>query len=420
VPGTAQPSGFPPHAPDPRHASHLAALREAVRTEAEDRPGVYRMESGDGTILYVGKSVRVRTRLLSYFRAPPGDKAAELIRETTRIRWDPIPNEFAALLHEMRLIQRHQPDFNVEHRRRRRYGFVRITRERAPRVLLANRVVEDGSSWYGPFPQLRRVGDTIRELVHHLGLRDCPGSTPVHFDDQLELLEAGRTPLCIRSELGSCLAPCAARCAERTYHARAEVARRFLEGRSLEPLRELEERMRQAAGRAEFEYAALLRDRLHRLTRLRDDLLAFRGRVKGLSFVYRVPGWRGDDHLYLIRGGRVLGDLPRPRSAGARRAAVRRMEEWLAEPDRGAGDLTPEEGAEILLVARWFRLRPEERRRTVDTRVWITEAAAAPLSDPGPGTGARSRGARRVPNRASSGPAARRGTGTSTHEGGVP
>ena len=59
-----------------------SALREYVRTHAENRPGVYRMLDADGDPLYVGKSIRVRTRLLSYFRAPAGDKAAKLIRET--------------------------------------------------------------------------------------------------------------------------------------------------------------------------------------------------------------------------------------------------------------------------------------------------------------------------------------------------
>lgn len=379
MPRATDPTGLPLRPPSPGDDPRRAALRAAVRREAEDRPGIYRMEAGDGTILYVGKSVRVRSRLLSYFRAPPGEKAADLIRETVRIAWEAVPDEFGALLREMRLIQRHQPRFNVEHRRRRSYGFVRITRERAPRLLLSNRVVEDGSSWYGPFPQLRRVGDTLRELVNHLGLRDCPASTPVHFDDQLELLEGGRVPLCIRSELGSCLAPCAARCAARIYRARTTTARRFLEGRSDEPLRELEERMAEASGRHEYEYAALLRDRLRRFARLRDDLLAFRGEVEGLTFLYRVPGWKGGEHLYLVRRGRVLWSFPRPRGAAARRRAVEGVARRLAEPDRGAGSLTPEEAAEILLVARWFRLRPAERRRTFDAAGWLeSEGARAP------------------------------------------
>ena len=56
-------------------------------------------------LLYVGKSVHLRTRLLSYFRASRGEKSWELIRETARIEWEYIPNEFFALIREMKLIQ---------------------------------------------------------------------------------------------------------------------------------------------------------------------------------------------------------------------------------------------------------------------------------------------------------------------------
>jgi hypothetical protein len=83
--------------------------------------------------LYVGKSVRLRTRLLSYFRAPRGEKAWELIQETSRIEWDYSPNEYFSLIQEMKLIQRWQPHFNVQHKHRRMYSFVKITREPAPR-----------------------------------------------------------------------------------------------------------------------------------------------------------------------------------------------------------------------------------------------------------------------------------------------
>ena len=49
-------------------------------------------------LLYVGKSVHVRTRVLSYFRADKGEKAWELIHETARIDWEYIPNEFFSLI----------------------------------------------------------------------------------------------------------------------------------------------------------------------------------------------------------------------------------------------------------------------------------------------------------------------------------
>src|SRR4051812_41403113 len=52
----------------PTSDAHLATMRAHVRADAKDRPGVYRMLSADGEIVYVGKSKKVRTRLLSYFR----------------------------------------------------------------------------------------------------------------------------------------------------------------------------------------------------------------------------------------------------------------------------------------------------------------------------------------------------------------
>ena len=134
-----------------------SALRAYVRTHAENRPGIYRMYGPDNELLYVGKSVRVRTRLLSYFRAPRGEKAWELIRETSRIEWDNIPNEFSALVREMKLIQRQRPKFNVQHKRKKIYAFVKVTRERAPRVLPVTRVADDGATYYGPFPRVRQL-----------------------------------------------------------------------------------------------------------------------------------------------------------------------------------------------------------------------------------------------------------------------
>jgi len=356
---------------------HLVHLRDRVREGAENRPGVYRMLGDGGELLYVGKSVRVRSRLLSYFRASPGEKAGELLEETRRITWEYVPHEFPALLLEMRLIQEGQPRFNVEHRRKRRVGFVKITREPAPRLLLVGRVVEDGSAYYGPFPALKRVGNTLRELVQHLGIRDCAASTPLFFDDQLELLSgAPREPRCIRAELATCLSPCAGACGAREYGSRVGAARRFLEGRGGDTLGELRERMWAAAGRGEYEYAALLRDRLERLDRLRADLTAFQGRVDALTFLYRVPAWGGGSHLHLIRRGRVLAQFASPRGRRVARANASRVRELMAEPDRGPGALTPHQAAEILLVARWFRLRPEERRRTVAPEVWLEEQAA--------------------------------------------
>jgi excinuclease ABC subunit C len=131
--------------------------------------------------------------------------------------------------------------------------------------------------------------------------------------------------------------------------------------------------MAAASARLDFEYAALLRDRLERLRSFRDELVAFRGRVEDLTFLYKVPGFDGDDRVYLIRQGRIRKELPLPKGKKARTAVRHAVEEVYGETDPGPAALDAQDAAEILLVARWFRLNPEERRRTVKPEVWLEE-----------------------------------------------
>lgn len=348
-------------------------LREHVRARAENRPGVYRMYGAEEELLYVGKSVRVRSRVLSYFRASRGEKAAELIRETNRIEWDYVPNEFYSLIREMKLIQRWRPRFNVQHKRKRIFAFVKVTAEPAPRVLPVTRVVEDGATYYGPFPRVRALARTTRELARTLELRDCPATTPVFFDDQLEMFEGGRVPRCMRADLRTCLAPCCGRPTADAYRGRVQLAKRFLEGRGQRPLSELERDMAQASDRRDFEYAAILRDRLERLREFQEQLVAFRGAVEELTFLYRVPGFAGDDRLYLIRRGRVRKEMAHPRSRRGRERVVKEVDRVYGEPEPGPSGLSPQDAAEILLVARWFRMKPKERERTVSPGTWLAE-----------------------------------------------
>ena len=136
--------------------------------------------------------------------------------------------------------------------------------------------------------------------------------------------------------------------------------------------------MEKASEALEFEYAALVRDRLERLKALQRELVGFRGRVEGLSFVYRVPGFKGNDRLYLIRKGLVEGDIPIPRGKAGRQRAARKVEGIFQASQPETGPLTQEAAAEILLVARWFRLREREISRVLPPEEWLS--AYAPSS----------------------------------------
>jgi excinuclease ABC subunit C len=248
---------------------------------------------------------------------------------------------------------------------------VKLTREPAPRLDAVTRVTGDGAIYYGPFPSVRFVADVVTELCRAVGIRDCPSSTPVFFADQLEIFAAGRAPRCMRGELGSCLAPCAGLPDAATYRERVREARRFLEGKGEAPIERLRARMADAARRRDFEYAALLRDRVARLVDFRERLGAWNGELDELTFLYRVPGFRGQDRLYLVRRGRVRAEAPYPKSAEGRAAIAPLVEDVFRRREPTPRALEREEAAEILFVASWFRGRPRELERTKSPAEWL-------------------------------------------------
>lgn len=357
-----------------------ADLRADVRASCENRPGIYRMIGPGNEVLYVGKSVRVRTRLLSYFRADRGEKAAHIIAHTHHIDWEYTPSEFAALLVEMRNIQQCRPPFNVEHKRDRIFCFIKLTREEAPRLLVVREVLDDGATYFGPFRGPARVREIVREIIDLLELRDCAGTTRMKFADQLDLFaqmaapgaEADHQPLCMRADVRKCLAPCAGRCTKGEYLAQVEIAHRFLDGDADVPLTILRQRMDSAADRLHFEYAAELRNRMMRLDAARDELVALRGFIDSLTFVYEVPGHSGDGRSYIIRRGSIREDAPAPETEEDRAVLIERARRLLRRRETFTR-VAPTQAAEILLLARWFRLRPAELERT-----WRVDGRSAP------------------------------------------
>jgi excinuclease ABC subunit C len=360
------------------HLERRAALLEKVQSEARSLPGIYRFVGLRGELLYVGKSVRLRARLLSYFRAGPGEMAGELVRSSSAVEWEYVPTEFEALLREFRLIRTFRPRFNVQHRRERRFAWVKLTAGPAPR-LVATRVAGPGGLLFGPFPARRDVPAALHRLAQVMKLRDCPADTPMFFSDQIDLLDQPRAPACSRADLGTCLAPCAARCAADDYAARVRETVAFLRGSSDTPLQRLLAQMEDAAGRQAYEMAARLRDSEERLRKLRDDVVAFREYLDGLTFVYRVPLKDGLVRGYLLRAGRVRLTFDEP-TAGSDAAleVATRIRAVLAEKNTPPAVLTPEEREELFLVARWFRAHPSERFLGEEPEEFLTERLASP------------------------------------------
>jgi excinuclease ABC subunit C len=343
-------------------------MRANVRALAQDRPGVYRMLSADGEIVYVGKSKKLRTRLLSYFRCEfPADKGARIVREADTIEWDYTPSEFAALLEELRLIKRYRPRLNVAMKRdARHFAFIKLTRGAAAKLLVVRGAgADDAQIYYGPFHGAQRVGEAVRELNDALGLRDCRLDQPMHFADQPELFHAfPRTPGCIRFEIRKCLGPCVGGCTTSEYDDRVRMVRAFLDGADDGPMTTLRREMEVASEALEFERAGSLRDKLQRLEGLREQFIRFRFAIETLSFIYTVPGHEGDDRIYLIRRGRVRGEHALPRSEADRIRLLEMVEDVFNPTDRDTAQVPAHEVDELLLLSSWFRRFPAELDRS--------------------------------------------------------
>ena len=361
----------------PTSAAQLAVMQGEVREQAKDRPGVYRMLSDDGEIVYVGKSKKIRTRLLSYFRcAFPEEKGARIVREANRIEWDYTPSEFAALLEELRLIKRFRPRLNVAMKNdARHFAFIKLTRGAAPKLLVVRGAgADDAQVHYGPFFGAQRVSDAVVELNDALGLRDCRLDQPMHFADQPELFHIfPRTPGCIRHEIRKCLGPCVGGCTTREYEQRVQLVRGFLDGADDGPMQSLREEMVAASERLEFERAASFRDKLHRLELLREQFMRFRFAVETLSFVYTVPGYQGDDRVYLIRRGRVRAESLTPRSEPDRVRLIEMVEDVFSPAERDSAQVPSHEIDELLLLSSWFRRFPAELDRSRSAAAYVAE-----------------------------------------------
>ena len=338
-----------------------AALRSRVRQECPRCPGVYGMVDRLGELIYVGKAKCLRTRLLGYFRPRSRDpKAGRIIAETRLLAWEPAPTEFSALLRELELIRRWRPRFNVQGQpKRRRRTLICLGRSPAPYAFLARRAPASVVAVYGPVPDGPTAREAVRRLNDLFRLRDCPQSQEMIFSDQQELFPVLRAAGCLRYEIGTCLGPCAAACSHADYEGRLDAARRFLDGTDVGALHKLARDMLDASAATQFERAAVLRDRLEPLRWLHRCLERLH-RARGLSFVYTLPSWTGQDLWYVIRAGQVKAVLPAGAEAAAAVAAV-----FAAKPAQLGSRAAAESVDGVLLVDSWFRKRPQEKTRTL-------------------------------------------------------
>lgn len=368
----------------------VAALRARTAPALRNVPGVYLMRSAHGEVLYVGKSTQLRTRVLSYFRLPwPEHRHARMLRDTATIEVEETPSEFAALLREVRLIRAHLPRHNIRAARPLdRWWVITIGGGAAPRLRIqrASAALRNTApaQVIGPFSSRRPLVEALRVLNDALGLRDCGDRIPMVLREVAELFDPTepalqRTPGCHRYETRRCLGPCVGAASAWEYREQLARARAVLEGRDDAPQQRLVREMAAASASLSYERAGWLRDRLAALQGLEAQLARVREALARPSFVLAVPGRDGDDALYLVRHGRVVGEARcrEPHTVLALQAQATAPEPATIPSAAAVAQLD-----ELLLVESWFRLRPEAwgwTAPTVEAALALFTQAGAPL-----------------------------------------
>lgn len=255
-------------------------------------PGVYMMRDASDNILYVGKAKSLRKRVKSYFRKDLDPKTRALMRHYHHLEYIVTDTEKEALILESNLIKEHMPRYNIRLKDDKRYPYIKITNETYPRVLITRRVLDDGSYYYGPFPEATALKRLVKFLKSIFKVRDCK-----RMDGP-----------CLNYQIDLCNAPCDDKIGVEEYGKLIDNVSLFFEGKYQKIMDMIRSEMQSAAKNQEYEKAAIYRDQLNSVA----DVLEKQKMEFTRSLDQDVVSSASDGELacvvvFSVREGKIIG-----------------------------------------------------------------------------------------------------------------
>ena len=221
------------------------------------KPGVYRFRDSYGRVIYVGKAKNLRNRLNSYFVSAENIRplSRRMLSQAASVDWTVVANEGEALQLEWTWIQHFSPRFNIQFRDDKSYPLLAISSaDTYPRVWVYRGARRKNVRYFGPYPKVGALRDTLDQLTKVFPVRTCTNGV---FNRHTAL---GRP--CLLGYIGKCCAPCVEQVELADYNALIVQLERFLTGQDKEIVRSLTAEMNEAAAALDFEKAARLRDHI--------------------------------------------------------------------------------------------------------------------------------------------------------------
>jgi excinuclease ABC subunit C len=321
----------------------------AYARELTAAPGVYRMYAADDSLLYVGKAASLKKRVASYFTKALPARTAAMVAQIARMDITVTRTPSEALLLENQLIKSLKPRYNVLLRDDKSYPNVLLTRETWPRIAFHRGPRSLPGRYFGPYPSVLAVRDTLNLMQKIFRLRNCEDS-----------VFRNRSRPCLQHQIGRCTAPCVGLVSAQDYAESVRRAALFLDGRSDELTAELTQAMEDASAALAFERAAALRDQIAAIRKLQARQYVD-GQAANLDVIAcALQGGHACIVLLAFRDGRNLGTRSfLPKTNGADSA-----DEVLAA-----------------FVSQYYGEQPPPREivldRDIPDRDWVEEALAA-------------------------------------------
>ena len=251
-----------------RSSTRVAPVLPALVTEKLDAlplsSGVYLFKDKKGVVVYVGKAKTLRSRVRSYFQEGTTDNRyfvpflGKIIGDLDTIV---TGSEKEAAILENNLIKEHRPRFNVKLRDDKDYISLRLDpKDVWARLWVVRRPQPDGARYFGPYHSATAARRTLHLVNKHFQLRTCTDTE----------MRSRKRP-CLQHQIKRCPAPCVLEVDKVWYEEQVRAVAMFLDGRHDELSRELEDRMQSAARAMRFELAAVYRDQLGAIDKVREE-----------------------------------------------------------------------------------------------------------------------------------------------------
>jgi len=286
-------------------------------------PGVYRMLNVAGEAIYVGKARDLKKRVASYFQKQSGlsPRIQLMLGQVQALATTVTRSEAEALLLENNLIKSLSPRYNILFRDDKSYPYLMLSGHGFPRLAFHRGSLDPRHRYFGPFPNAGAVRASMQLLQKVFRLRTCADNV---FEN--------RSRPCLLHQIRRCTAPCVKLVSAADYADDVRSAELFLQGKDDEAIERLIARMNTAAARQGYEQAAVYRDQIGALRKVRDKQFVSSSAARDADIIAcAVDGEIACVNLVMIRGGHHLGDRNFfPRNA-AGHAATRIIEAFVGQ-----------------------------------------------------------------------------------------